>query len=395
MKRLYRGLTVGLLLTAVIGFGLPHATAQESVELPLFLVIDGQIYIWENGQLIAVTDDEGLRQGLAYSPDGTKLAFMQWSPQAIQAVESAGGFWEGGLPSDIALIDIATGEISVIAPQPENAIYPPQGDEDWQAIIRSIPAWSADGARLAWSETVIGSTGGEYTENYRVVVYELATTTQTVIAEGLPAAMIYSIPHPLLWGKSGILVYIFQVEFDEATQTSTTLDQFVLYDRTGVVKMDVTRESGNQDPSVNEYFFADFDDREVIFLRLGLDTFQLIDPATGEFESLQGVISWQDSLIAGRGPASAYPAYTVENVTHYVIHPETQFAEPLNPSGSISGVSVAADGQRIAYILDGQVYIWENLEVTAISLEGIGDGETPPWVWEIAWGAQNRRIFQS
>ena len=113
----------------------------------------------------------------------------------------------GVIPSNIAVLDLATGQSQTIADQPAGVAFDP--NTGWQsAIMRGQPAWSPDGTRLAWSEFAVP-------ENvYRLVVYDLAAAQQTVIVPNLPMpyADAGNIPvHRDQWSTWGISVHTVAV----------------------------------------------------------------------------------------------------------------------------------------------------------------------------------------
>lgn len=131
------------------------AAAQEPVA-PIVLLVNGDFTAYYQephpGLLESLTNDGGHR-GLVLSPDGSRFAFNTLSPVTRAALSPDAAF-APGLPEDIAIITLASGERQNITQQPADAQFIGAG-QPGRGWLRSLPAWSGDGSALIWAETAL------------------------------------------------------------------------------------------------------------------------------------------------------------------------------------------------------------------------------------------------
>jgi hypothetical protein len=173
------------------------------------------------------------------SPDGTQIAYTVQPQMVTDALAREGGIGGGQFPSDIHLCNLSTGELSVIAPQPQNAAFFTPNMPD-NALLRSAPAWSPDGSMLAWLE--MDYPPADHIN--RLVVYDVATYRSRTIAE-LPGPLTPG-TFDLTWPAEYIAVHSIDYSVDEAG-TRVTL----LYDVNGNL-IDSVVDSGAMEPVLQD-----------------------------------------------------------------------------------------------------------------------------------------------
>ncbi len=176
---------LGLLLAALMalpGAALlpPAAPSHAQGEQPLVILMNYDLWTYDGTALTNVTNDGHITEA-ALSPDGTKIAYVNWSPLSVDAWERTGGFGGGPLPADITVLDISTLTITTVATQPADASFFVENVAD-SAWLRSVPTWSPDGTRLAWGEVHYPSLARE---TNRVMIFDFNQGTTEVLGEQL------------------------------------------------------------------------------------------------------------------------------------------------------------------------------------------------------------------
>src|SRR5690606_28183120 len=126
----------------------------ELPETPLVINVDRGLYAWTPEQgtpTLLVSNSYFITP--AVSPDGTEIAYSTYAPLTVDAIERTGGIGGGTMPMDVWLMNPSTGVSRPIALQPDDASFFTPGVEDY-AFLRSTPAWSWDGLKLAWAENI-------------------------------------------------------------------------------------------------------------------------------------------------------------------------------------------------------------------------------------------------
>lgn len=196
--------TLAICITLCWAF-IPLETASaQAATSPIYLLKNGDIWRWsEAGGLVLLTQNAHI-QDAAPAPAGARLAARVQAPISISALAQTGGIGGGPLPADIALIDLASGAVTVIAAQgPDAAFFAGDGRPD-NATLRGAPAWSPDGTRIAWTEI-------HYPDDHdalrRLMIYDVATNTTQVVATNLQASGVAG-PAPMRveWSENWLIL---------------------------------------------------------------------------------------------------------------------------------------------------------------------------------------------
>jgi hypothetical protein len=379
----------GLILFLVcLAIGSPVAEAQQRSPLMLHISSDagsGDLWAWFGAdQPPKQLTSGGHNFSPAISPDGKYVAYN--SVPKFAQVDCSG--WP---PSDIWLLEIATGNTVVIAEQPPNSIYcdhpkPPL------FIRRPKPTWSPDSKALAWGESVITPHTRAPVPN-RLVVYNLAQRKQQVIVANLPGNQQITHGQEVDWGDPGIANVVFPVPFD-TTYSATDVH--------------VYRTNGN--PLFSQRFLKSspcrVGNRSNLWIKEGSKTFLavciisgherhvLIDPLTHRQSEMSGqlelyspnapdalsifstvdkdrFVSWH---IASKGQAVRDIAWRKNQPSDYELH------EP---------VAISPDGRQVVYLEGKQLFIYDQSgQATPVQIPG---KESQDVIWA-GWGPTAWRI---
>src|SRR5262249_22943900 len=147
----------------------------------------------------------GYNQAPVLSPDGRMTAYKSTATLAVEKLKRSGGAAGGDLPSNIWLIDTATGDATPISDQAGNASFQQPGVSGLY-VIRSMPPFAPDSQALAWTEIVMDAVTNP-TMKARLVVYDIRQRGSTSIAAGLPPQHGLPTALPVQWGKPGLAVW--------------------------------------------------------------------------------------------------------------------------------------------------------------------------------------------
>ncbi len=221
--------TLTLLVTGVLepGGSVTDRAAAQTASDPLIILMNGDLWSWSpNAAAPEQLTTWGYVSQPALAPDGDRVAYNAWASVMVDAL-AQGQPVAGVIPSNIGVLDLATGQTQMIAEQPAGATLDAEGG--WQnALMRGKPAWSPDGTRLAWSEL--------YAPDfvYRLVVFDLTTMSETVIVQNLPSpyADAGNIPvHRVQWSTWGISVHTVAVN----AESGDFEERLSLYDQSGTL----------------------------------------------------------------------------------------------------------------------------------------------------------------
>lgn len=254
-----------LAVVLALAVGTP-AGAQE--EAPAILLIDGDLWSWlpPNGALRQLTT-WGYNHEPVISPDGSRIAYNSAAEITVAAIEREGGIGGGATPSNIWLMERATGEAFRVIDQPPDASLFVSGVPD-KGVSRSTPTWSPDGAMLAWTELTYPE--GEH----RLGVYDLASGQVRVMPLDIPEQ--YGVPTPLwvAWGGGGIAVRSITVE----PATSAQMEAVLVYDADGALVSETDLQATGDEFPI-EFMWIEDAGVDYVGVLYNTGRWALIDPA--------------------------------------------------------------------------------------------------------------------
>lgn len=364
----------------VVGFGGVTVSAAQTGEPPLIFMMDGDLWSW-NGQALTQLTTWGHNERPVVSPNGRYFAY---NSVARFVVEQGRGY-AGDPPSNIWVGDVfapnSDGYFRV-ADQPANAGYNPDGSI--RGVLRSTPAWSPDGNRLAWSEVVLPG----YV--YRIAGYNFTTGAYEIIVPSLPTPFNDAGIRTLnvWWGMPGIAVQILRFT---AQTTAAPNNEIWFFDPNGAPLSVV--ELGN--PYGIAFGWVSYSNRDAIGV-VYYDTAQvaLADPHAG---AALAVIGWPELVNANSlSAAYAMPSLKPSGAVAFdwvAVYPDGVRTQALGLGADLYlahrvGMPPASHG--VAFIRDA-VYLWRNGQLTRIpGTQGVADD----FEAGLAWGYLRWRIRQ-
>lgn len=354
-----------------------RASALQSTAAPVIFLRDGDLWSW-SPQTNAITrlTTWGYNERPVMSPDGQRFAYVSWAQITIDAIAAGKPAFDLA-PSNVWLWDIPTGSAARLADQPPDASYQPDDGSTGRFIVRGTPAWSPDGARLAWAEYVVP-------ENlYRLATYNFTTDETRILVQDLPFpyadAGFFPIAEPD-WSASGIATVNGSINNSgEYTETLSVYNG----DDGSVLSQTLIGSSTTEQVWAWQWVRANGQDGIGVWYPSGKQ--QWIDPHTGAAQDLPAA----PEMVAALAP-DASAALTVTPMTlpdgnltpaWTLIAPDRQQQAPLDFAGRAVNVSIAPDGQQVAY-MDDALYVWNGGQIVTVpGTDGIEPGAETAVVW--------------
>jgi hypothetical protein len=353
---------------------LPMGAQAES---QLILTINGDFWAWFGApDAVPVSLTQwGFNEPGALSPDGGRIAYNSLAQVVVEGFARGAAKSGAALPSNIWVIDTFGGSGLRVTEQPPDAAFFSEGLAD-RGLVRARPAWSPDGARLAYTEQTYPESIGS------VLLYDFASGATAALASGLPPA---DAPRDVLWGTSGILVH----------EIRAGVHAYASYAPDGRLQATFTTGGGGRVPIFHTLMQAS--GREMLGLLFNDGLWELVDPLSGTAQPANGIPEMY-SLRAEQSSLALSPIINDQGgftwrlltpdgslVTEFVSAP---FFVPqryaLSPSGQAVAYSDYREDQRI---FADTINVWQNDTVTVIP-NAVGF----PLVGGVLWGPTSWRV---
>jgi hypothetical protein len=346
-------------------------------EAPVYLVVRGELLRYVPGAdalepvtACALAGDEAYFDAPVLSPDGGLLALRVQPALLTDALARVGGFAGGEYPSDLLICDPARGIVARFDQPEDAALFDPSGRPD-SFTLHSAPAWSADGAALAWTAC------GPACEPIDLMVHTLASGDTRAVARldpqyGVPASL------PVAW--DGPLILTQSITWDAAALSEDA--RLLGFDpATGEMALDVALTPGSENSFVITFFWIDVGGSAQIALLRSSGAWLQIDPATGAQTLFDGV----PELVARDAPEGIAAvadarAAQVGNLRWLVRDGNT-----LTPLGEdVRGFvppSIAPDGRGLLFYDNLTPALWRDGVIDFLPLPPLSPNDPAYGVW--------------
>jgi dipeptidyl aminopeptidase/acylaminoacyl peptidase len=367
-----------------------NAVHAEQKGSPLLLFITGKngsygnLWAWDgqNRSLRQLTTgDHDLSPVM--SPDGNYVAYDSVPEIAIPPERS------GWPPMDIGVLDVATGEAIRVAGQPPGANYA----DDSRPLLwveRPKPAWSPDSQSLAWGEHVVPKMTIAGRSLYRLVSYDLVQRRQRVVVANLPGDQQITHGQPVDWSERGIA--------DAAIGGAQDASPVTLYVYTAAGKLLFTKAFQTEPRPVGDTLARWVSTGTKTVVYMCDDTHQyLLDPISRKQSETTGQLEIYSALAPGG--LSLFLTLDDSGFVSWHIAAKGQAIKDLDVKktrlhiygNTFDTVTIAPNGQQIAYLADKGVFIYDATGETTPVEPGLTEDQEITW---IGWGPTALRLRQ-
>jgi hypothetical protein len=348
------------------------SVVEAQAEAPLILWVRGDLYAVRDLTALPVQlTQNGTISGPTLSHDGNMIAYKAAAPvglQVLDRVQTSGFIAEFDLPGDIYALNVSAQQTALVAGQPEGASLFVEGVQD-NAIVRSTPVWSPDSTILAWTELGFGN------DSTRLVVFDFAARTQSIIVDALPVEIVGGSAPDVKWGTGGIAII-------------GDSSELLIYATDGNLRstLQLTQQ---EDETPQEYAWIDNSDSSLFGVLYSSGRWSLFDPATGLEQQTQDtplLVSTAENSLGLRFGALPDVGIFWETV-ELSGATTTSGAFPAPPSR----VTLSPSGREVAFIGYpdyGGVAFWRDGEVIPVP----GTGSSSLAAGAVLWGATNWQI---
>ncbi len=369
LRKIALGIIIGLLLLSVMPYNVMRVDAQVDTA-PVVLWAEGDYWrYYPATNSVEQITTWGWNGYPIISPDNTRIAYSSVATVAVEYLNELGigGFGDGPMPTNIWVIDIATGDGFRAADQLPGASM--TGNST--LIMRSTPAWSPDGAFLAWTEMrAPGLT-------YSLVIYSMQAGTSQSIPLATQDPFGIPTPLPVEWGRGGIAVQDFVL--NQATNTIT--NRYHIFDYNGTSLGAMQANLGNA--SWVDFTWLEDGTNDYIGVLDTNGVWHLLNPKTGFENAYTGNIELVNPQFPNGHIVEAFYQNTQNSgstLGAYVSAPNAATTLLPNSSGFLDHYSISPTGTSVAYTIygNGTSYIW-----ASGNLQNINLGKT---VSSLVWG---------
>lgn len=346
MRAIFSRLTVFGIFVLLMGS--LSLMAQDDRLVDKLFYIDGDALMafdLNTGDVTEVISGLPRLRGMSLSPTNDFVVYRADSDAFADEIAAECPCGGGELPTDLMLIDLRTGDTTIIAGQPEDSTLS-------TGITRSTPIWSPDGTMLAWTEGLDIST---------LVIYNRLTDEQSIADGEIPAQALASSTAQLdSWTQAGILASIV----DFGATLSENIVGFKVFSADGALALDIPPQFDNPDT----FFMALYGDSEVIAVNQSDNSWVFLDSITGEPVNIEMGRFGQYALAAPESSLRVLKPTINEALPYFTFEIRAADNTPLTEvSGTIP--FLAPFGEGIIQQVPHQLTVWHaNGDSTSLDL---------------------------
>lgn len=295
---------------------------------PVLFTAQGDLWALREGAAVERWTQDGALSGVALAPDITRIAYHTLAPVSragLASLQVDGAIAAFDLPGDIALLDVNTRAVTVLATQNADAALTAGG-----SLVRSYPVWSPDGSALAWVELpFLGTTAQLITQN-------MATGERSTLGA---VELATSQAPELRWGRAGFALRLsLQADGEQV---------FALLQNDGA-RLPMLRVIPAADEFVQMVDWVQAGEVDWLGVLFSSGRWALYDPATGVEQTTAGVPMLY-SVNAPDTPALRFGVTPDTGFFWETVSAQTQAASVAYP-GTPGQVALAPDGTALAFI---------------------------------------------